>query len=178
MSKKVIKPWEDEAGATSVDGFLEAFSKDDNTFWRMESGHAKNVIEELIERIQSITAERDAEVKRAREASQERNAFQNQCISLKRQVFELKGRVELLEKKIPYTGDYKDIDLPPDNDIGTPQECLRCKEQSALLHELAGACEAITSYWEHGKLTVNGDYANGCARKALTKYNSWKGSKG
>lgn len=45
-------PWEDERGATDVDGFLAAYAEDDNTFWRMESGHAMNVIDELIGRLE------------------------------------------------------------------------------------------------------------------------------
>lgn len=59
------KPWEDKNGATDVDGFLDAFAKDDNTFWRMEPGHALNVIEELIERITRTKAE-DAVLKSAK----------------------------------------------------------------------------------------------------------------
>ena len=50
---KMNNQWEDKNGATNVDGFLKAFEKDDNVFWRMESGHAKNIIEELIERNKS-----------------------------------------------------------------------------------------------------------------------------
>ena len=45
-------PWENEDGSTNVDGFLKAFSEDDNVFWRMPSGHHLNVIEELIERLE------------------------------------------------------------------------------------------------------------------------------
>lgn len=44
------KPWENADGSTNVDGFIEAFAKDDNTFWRASSGHHMNIIEELIER--------------------------------------------------------------------------------------------------------------------------------
>lgn len=47
------KPWEDKDGATDTDGFLKAFAENDNTFWLMESGHAKNIIEELIERLEA-----------------------------------------------------------------------------------------------------------------------------
>jgi hypothetical protein len=47
--------WENPDGSTNVDGFLKAFAEDENIFWRIPSGHALNVIEELIER---STAER------------------------------------------------------------------------------------------------------------------------
>ena len=43
--KGVGKPWENQDGSTNVDGFLKAFEADDNTFWRMEAGHALNVID-------------------------------------------------------------------------------------------------------------------------------------
>jgi hypothetical protein len=51
-----MNPWEDENGATDVDGFLAAFAKNDNIFWYMESGHALNIIEELIERLEYAKA--------------------------------------------------------------------------------------------------------------------------
>lgn len=44
------KPWENKDGSTNVDGFLKAYAKDDNNFWRADSGHHQNVIDELIER--------------------------------------------------------------------------------------------------------------------------------
>lgn len=44
-------PWLGPDGATDVDGFLAAYEKDDNVFWRMECGHHQNVIDELIGRL-------------------------------------------------------------------------------------------------------------------------------
>ncbi len=43
-------PWENEDGSTNVDGFLAAYSEDNNTFWRAEQGHVMNVLDELIDR--------------------------------------------------------------------------------------------------------------------------------
>jgi hypothetical protein len=45
-------PWLDQDGATDVDGFLAAYAKDDNVFWRMECGHHMNIVDELIGRIE------------------------------------------------------------------------------------------------------------------------------
>jgi hypothetical protein len=51
MEPPVRLPWEDENGATDVDGWLAAYAQDDNTFWRTESGHIMNVVDALIERL-------------------------------------------------------------------------------------------------------------------------------
>lgn len=51
------KEWENSDGSTNTDGFLKAFAENDNTFWRMEPGHALNVIEELIERLESLQSQ-------------------------------------------------------------------------------------------------------------------------
>jgi hypothetical protein len=53
-----LEPWLDENYATNTDGFLAAYQKDDNTFWRVDTGHLQNVIDELIERL--AADERDA----------------------------------------------------------------------------------------------------------------------
>jgi hypothetical protein len=44
-------PWENPDGSTNVDGWLTAYAEDDNTFWRTESGHIMNVVDELIGRL-------------------------------------------------------------------------------------------------------------------------------
>lgn len=96
---RVMKPWEDESGATNVDGFLKAFAKDDNTFWRMESGHAKNIIEELIERMEQKdleAAKREAELKAEVERLRNCNAdtIHNQWKSLRSKLEMAKEEVE------------------------------------------------------------------------------------
>lgn len=63
------EPWEDERGATDVDGFLAAYAEDDNTFWRMEHGHAQNVIDELIDRLAKSEAATAAAVRTEQEFS-------------------------------------------------------------------------------------------------------------
>ena len=45
------KPWENEDGSTNVEGFLEAYEKDDNVFWRADIGHIQNVLESLIDEV-------------------------------------------------------------------------------------------------------------------------------
>jgi len=47
------EPWENEDGSTNVDGWLAAYADDDNTFWRTEQGHIMNVVDELIDRLES-----------------------------------------------------------------------------------------------------------------------------
>jgi hypothetical protein len=37
--------------ATDVDGFLAAYATDDNIFWRADTGHIQNVLDELIVRL-------------------------------------------------------------------------------------------------------------------------------
>ena len=44
-------PWENPDGSTNVDGWLTAYAKDDNIFWRTEQGHIMNVVDELIARL-------------------------------------------------------------------------------------------------------------------------------
>ena len=44
-------PWCDGAGVTDVDGFLDAYRADPDVFWRVDSGHLQNVIDELIARL-------------------------------------------------------------------------------------------------------------------------------
>lgn len=51
-----MNPWENEHGWTDTDGFLAAYAKDDNIFWWMDSGHAQNVIDTLIERLEENDA--------------------------------------------------------------------------------------------------------------------------
>ena len=46
-----MEPWEHPDGSTNVDSWLAAYADDDNTFWRTETGHIMNVIDELIERL-------------------------------------------------------------------------------------------------------------------------------
>ena len=55
-----LPPWLTDDYATDVDGFLSAYAEDDNTFWCMDSGHAMNVIDVLLERIDALAAQRDA----------------------------------------------------------------------------------------------------------------------
>ena len=69
MTEKKPKPWEDKNGATDVDGFLEAYADDENAFWRAEQGHIKNVLDELIERLDQLHAERGPRLGRANEPS-------------------------------------------------------------------------------------------------------------
>lgn len=151
---------------------------------------------------QLLTIERDAEVKRARqvekwlnEASTALGGCDLDCVA--KQVAELKAERDNLQKRLDFRRNFdgdcvscvelkgrveelERINSNANKVFGADCDGLQkvIASQEALLNELAGACEAMTSYWEHGKLTVNGDYMNGCARKALTKYNSWKGSKG
>jgi hypothetical protein len=47
-------PWINPDGSTNVDGWLDAYARDDNTFWRTESGHIMNVIDELIGRLEDV----------------------------------------------------------------------------------------------------------------------------
>jgi hypothetical protein len=47
------KPWLNEDGSTDVDGFLRAYAIDNNTFWRCDQGHIMNVLDELIDRLDS-----------------------------------------------------------------------------------------------------------------------------
>ena len=44
-------PWVNDDGSTNVDGWLAAYAEDSNTFWRTDSGHIMNVVDELIERL-------------------------------------------------------------------------------------------------------------------------------
>ena len=46
------EPWMYQDGSTDVDGFLEAYEKDDNVFWRADMGHIMNVLDALIERLE------------------------------------------------------------------------------------------------------------------------------
>jgi hypothetical protein len=46
------EPWLDENFCTDVDGFLAAYAKDDNVFWKVDTGHLQNVIDTLIERLE------------------------------------------------------------------------------------------------------------------------------
>lgn len=55
-----LPPWLTDDYATDVDGFLSAYAEDDNTFWCMDSGHAMNVIDVLLDRIDALAAQRDA----------------------------------------------------------------------------------------------------------------------
>jgi hypothetical protein len=45
-------PWEYADGSTNVDGFLAAYAEDDKVFWRADSGHIQNVLDELIDRLE------------------------------------------------------------------------------------------------------------------------------
>jgi hypothetical protein len=42
-------PWVNDNGSTNVEGFLEAYSKDQNVFWRAGMGHIQNVLDALID---------------------------------------------------------------------------------------------------------------------------------
>lgn len=44
-------PWVNEDGSTNVDGWIAAYTEDDNTFWRTEQGHIMNVVDALLERL-------------------------------------------------------------------------------------------------------------------------------
>lgn len=48
------KPWVNEDGSTNVDGWLAAYAEDDNTFWRTDTGHIMNVVDELIDRLERL----------------------------------------------------------------------------------------------------------------------------
>jgi len=50
----VREPWVNEDGSTNVEGWLKAYTEDDNTFWRTEQGHVMNVVDALIERLEAI----------------------------------------------------------------------------------------------------------------------------
>jgi hypothetical protein len=47
----MLTPWANDDGSTNVEGFLAAYAADDNTFWRAETGHIQNVLDELIARL-------------------------------------------------------------------------------------------------------------------------------
>jgi hypothetical protein len=47
------EPWENEDGSTNAEGFLAAYEKDSNTFWRTDTGHIMNVLDYLIYRVDS-----------------------------------------------------------------------------------------------------------------------------
>lgn len=42
---------------TDVDRWLEIYAQDDNLFWATDAGHLMNVIDELIERLQTARAQ-------------------------------------------------------------------------------------------------------------------------
>lgn len=42
---------------TDVDRWLEIYAQDDNLFWATDTGHLMNVIDELIERLQTAKAQ-------------------------------------------------------------------------------------------------------------------------
>jgi hypothetical protein len=50
-----VEVWENPDGSTNVDGFLEAYKHDDNTYWRADPGHIQNVLDELIQRLEHTT---------------------------------------------------------------------------------------------------------------------------
>ena len=41
----------------NLDEYIEADSKDSNTFWRLSTGHCQNLLEEAIERCEELQAE-------------------------------------------------------------------------------------------------------------------------
>ena len=47
---------------TDVDRWLEIYAQDDNLFWATDTGHLMNVIDELIERLQTAKAEANIEL--------------------------------------------------------------------------------------------------------------------
>lgn len=47
----------DNSEPTDVDRWLEIYAQDDNVFWATDTGHLMNVIDELIERIQTAKAQ-------------------------------------------------------------------------------------------------------------------------
>lgn len=44
------RPWENEHGATDLNGFLAAYELNEVDLWQIDVGHLVNLLEELIER--------------------------------------------------------------------------------------------------------------------------------
>jgi hypothetical protein len=61
-------PWVSNDGSTNTDGFLAAYQKDDNTFWRVDTGHLQNVIDELIDRLENAEQRERERITKAVEA--------------------------------------------------------------------------------------------------------------
>lgn len=50
-------PWEDDEGFVSIPKFLAAYAKDDNAFWRAQSGDIQNVVDVLLEMLRTVHPE-------------------------------------------------------------------------------------------------------------------------
>ena len=57
MSKDLNRSHWNNNEPTDVDRWLEIYAQDDNLFWATDTGHLMNVIDELIERLQTAKAQ-------------------------------------------------------------------------------------------------------------------------
>lgn len=57
MSKDLNRSHWNNNEPTDVDRWLEIYAQDDNLFWATDTGHLMNVIDELIERLQTAKAD-------------------------------------------------------------------------------------------------------------------------
>lgn len=48
--------WVNADGSTNVTGFLAAYAEDSNTFWRVDTGHIQNVLDALLDRLETCPA--------------------------------------------------------------------------------------------------------------------------
>ena len=46
--------WENQDGSTNTGGFISAYRKDDNVFWRADIGHIMNVLDDCIGALEDI----------------------------------------------------------------------------------------------------------------------------
>ena len=57
MSKDLTRADWDNDQPTDVDRWLEIYNQDDNLFWFTDQGHILNVLDELIDRLQTAKAD-------------------------------------------------------------------------------------------------------------------------